>query len=124
MNDLYFIILLVMLFGAILSEFFSLIFIDRILVSYEQEPEKILEDKLLQKLSLLSLFYIISLFMLFFSGVERFALYGLVIGVATLLELTLRKLKKGRTLRVAIGSALSLMLLIDAFRKIIIWLFF
>lgn len=113
-----------MLFGAILSEFFSLIFIDRILVSYEQEPEKILEDKLLQKLSLLSLFYIISLFMLFFSGVERFALYGLVIGVATLLELTLRKLKKGRTLRVAIGSALSLMLLIDAFRKIIIWLFF
>ncbi len=119
MSDLYFIILLVMLFGAILSEFFSLIFLDRILVSYEQEPEKILEDKLLQKLSLLSLFYIISLIMLLTSGVERFVLYSLIIGSATLLELLLRKIKKGRSLRVAFGSAVSLMLLIDSFKKII-----
>lgn len=124
MSDLYFIILLVMLFGAILSELFSLIFLDRILVSYEQEPEKILEDKLLQKLSLFSLFYIISLIMLLSSGVERFVLYSLIIGAATLLELMLRKIRKGRSVRVAVGSAVSLMLLIDSFKKIIENLFF
>lgn len=108
-----------MLAGAIISEVSSLIFVNRIIVSYSKEPEEILEDKLLRYLSLFSLLYIISLFMLFFSGVERFSLYSLIIGVASLSELAFRKTEKGRALRITVGSALSLLLLLDAFRHIL-----
>lgn len=113
-----------MLAGGITSEIFSLIFIERIINSYDQDPEIIMKDKLLRVLSIFSLLYIISLLMLFFSGVERFTIYSIIIGAATLSELAFRKSQKGRTFRVAIGSAISLLLLMDSFRHIALGIFF
>lgn len=123
MGDFYFIVLLVMLAGAIISEVTSLIFIERIVYTYDQDAEYILKDRLLQILSVFSLIYIISLVMMFFSGVERFVLYSFIIGGASLFEFFLRGSSSGRITRITIGSSLSLLLLLDAFRHIIFGIF-
>ena len=118
MNDPYYIILAVFLLGAIISEVMSILFFRRILSFYDKDPEEVLEDKVLRILSFFSLSYLIAVMMLLFSGVERFQFYGLIISTISLVELFVRKVELGRYYRVMVGTALTLILLIDSVRQI------
>lgn len=119
MSDIYLGLLLVCACAGIMSELITIAIPYKILGITEQEPEELLKKRLYKVLFALSGLYILSVFLLLFSGHERFCIYAFVILVLSMGGWVFRKTLKNHTYIIVVESTISLILLIDVVRTVV-----
>jgi hypothetical protein len=119
MNKYYCILLLVCTAISIVAEIISLIFPDKLLDLIEKKPEEITFTPLLMTLSIMSLFYVVEIGMLLFSGDKIFRLYGLAFVILSGVLILLRKRLPALRYVIMLESAICLVILLDVGRTII-----
>jgi hypothetical protein len=104
---------------SITAEIISLLFPDQLLSLIEKKPEELHFTKLLMILSIMSLFYVVEIGLLLFSGDRIFRLYGLAFIVLSSTLILLRNRLSSLRYIIMIESAICLVMLIDVGRTLI-----
>ncbi len=137
MNQIFSTILLLCTSFAIIAEILGIVMIDKLLelmdfssalsrAHRDEDNEELLSspppipDKLMRVFSVLSIFYLLDIFLLLFSNDRIFTIYGaILLAMSLLLWVLKRNLKKGMKAVALIESTICLIILIDVARTLV-----
>jgi hypothetical protein len=112
--------LLVCACAGIISEIITITIPEKIIDIVQKDPEELLHQRFYKFLLFLSGLYIGFVILLFFSGIDRFRYYGIIILVLSVSGWLLRAKLEKYTFLIIANSTVCLILLLDVVRGIIL----
>lgn len=113
--------MIILLFGSCagaLSEIITIAVPEKIIAITQKEPEDLLNTKFYRFVFTLSGVYFITIILLFFSGINRFQVYALILLIISVTGWNLRRIKRGYMYLLLAESTICLILLLDIVRSL------
>jgi hypothetical protein len=118
MSQLYDVFLVMCATAGVISEIITIAVPEKIVGMLQRDPEEIIERGFYRFVFVLSAFYLLAIFLMFFSAFPAFRLYGVILLANSFIVWIARKwILRFRLLQVA-ESTICLILLLDVIRKV------
>ncbi len=120
MSLIFIFFLLIFAFAGIISEIITITVPEKIISIIQKDPEQLLQQRFYKFVLILSGLYMGAIILLFFSGIDRFRSYAVIILCLSLTGWIFRAKLEKYTFFVIANSTVCLILLLDVVRGVII----